>query len=235
MVYFLLGLAALLIGLVLLRGVARADVAALARGFRIAGGTVALGGSALLVFRGYLHYAVPLAMLGFWLLSRGAGPSWGGFPGGQPSTGQTTRVVTDHLEMELDHDTGELNGSVLKGTFAGRRVESMTPAEMAALWRDCRFADPQSASLIEAYLDRAYPDWREDMARGGGAGAGRAGAGQGMTRQEAYEILGLEPGAGAEQIRRAHRELMLKIHPDRGGSDYLAAKINEAKDVLLGR
>lgn len=233
MIYFLLGLGVLLIGLVALRGFARADVAALARGFRIVGGTVALGSSAVLVFRGYLHYAVPLAMLGFWLLSRGSGGSWGGFPGGQPSTGQTSRIVTDHLEMELDHDTGELNGRVLKGTFAGRRIESMTPAEMAALWRDCRFSDPQSASLIEAYLDRAHPDWREDMARGG-AGAGQ-GAGRGMTRQEACEILGVAPGASAEEIRRAHRELMLKMHPDRGGSDYLAAKINEAKEVLLRR
>ena len=231
MLYFLLGLAALLVALILLRGFARADVAVLVRGLRIVGGTAALGGAAILVFRGSLHYALPLAMLGSWLLW-GGGPSWAGFPGGgQPSGGQSSRVVTDHLEMELDHDTGELLGRVLKGAFAGRRIETMTPAEMARLWRDCRFADPQSASLIEAYLDRAHPHWREDMSRE----RAEPGRGASMTREEAYEILGLAPGASAEAIRRAHRELMLKIHPDRGGSDYLAAKINEAKDVLLGR
>jgi hypothetical protein len=232
MLYFVLGLIALVVVLILLRGFVRADVAVLARGLRIVGGTAALGGAAVLLFRGYMQYAVPLAMLGSWLLWGGGGPSWGGFPGGgQPTAGQTSRVVTDYLEMELDHDSGHLRGRVLKGSFAGRRIEAMTPAEMARLWRDCRFDDPQSASLIEAYLDRAHPDWREDMGRG----AGSAATGRGMTREEAYEILGLEPGASSEDIRRAHRELMLKIHPDRGGSDYLAAKINEAKDVLLGR
>jgi hypothetical protein len=232
MLYFVLGLVALLVALVLLRGFVRADVVAVARGLRIVGGTAALGGAAVLLLRGYMQYAVPLAMLGSWLLWGGGGPSWGGYPGGgQPSGGGTSRVVTDTLEMELDHDTGYLSGRVLKGAFAGRRIEAMTPAEVARLWRECRFDDPQSASLIEAYLDRAHPDWREEMARGGASAA----AGRGMTREEAYEILGLAPGASAEEIRRAHRELMLKIHPDRGGSDYLAAKINEAKDVLLGR
>jgi hypothetical protein len=232
MLYFLLGLIVLLLALVLLRGFMRADVAALVRGLRIVGGTAALGGAAVLVIRGSVHYAMALAMLGSWLLWGGGWPSWGGFPGGgRPSGGQTSRVITDHLEMELDHDTGALSGHVLKGTFAGRRIESMTPAEMAELWRDCRFADPQSASLIEAYLDRAHPSWREDMSRQ----RAESGAAQGMTRDEAYEILGLAPGASVDEIRRAHRELMLKIHPDRGGSDYLAAKINEAKDVLLGR
>jgi len=232
MLYFVLGLLALLVVIVLLRGFVRADVAMLARGLRIVGGTAALGGAAVLFLRGQMQYAVPLAMLGSWLLWGGGGSSWGSWPGGQPSTGQTSRVVTDYLEMELDHDTGALSGRVLKGTFAGRHIEAMSPAEVVQLWGECRFSDPKSASLIEAYLDRAYPDWREDMARAGGGDAGR---GRGMTREEALEVLGLAPGASEEEIRRAHRELMLKIHPDRGGSDYLAAKINEAKDVLLGR
>jgi hypothetical protein len=80
--------------------------------------------------------------------------------------GQTSRIETDHLQMELDHDTGRMRGRVLKGLFRGRNIESLGPADMALLWLDCRATDRQSAQLIEAYLDRAHPSWREDMARG---------------------------------------------------------------------
>ena len=126
---------------------------------------------------------------------------------------------------------GAVRGRVRKGIFVGRAVERMAPAELALLWQDCRFVDPQSARLIEAYLDRVHPTWQEDMARA----EAEPGAGGIMTRDEALEVLGLAPGASEEEIRRAHRELMLKMHPDRGGSSYLAAKINQAKDVLLAR
>jgi hypothetical protein len=233
MQYFLFGLAALALGLLLLQGFTRADVAVLARQLRVFTGTLALGGAAALVIRGMMSYALPLAMFGSWLLwGRGGAAPWGGSPGRpHKSPGQTSRVVTDHLEMELDHDTGTMRGRVLKGRFAGREIESIAPAEMVLLWQECRFADPQSAQLLEAYLDRAHPTWREDMARAQ-AEPGPAGI---MTREEAYEVLGLQPGASEEDIRRAHRDLMLKLHPDRGGSGYLAAKINQAKDVLLGK
>jgi len=233
MQYFLFGLAALALGLLLLQGFTRADVAILARQIRVFTGTLALGGAAALVIRGMMSYALPLAMFGSWLLwGRGGAPPWGGSPGRpQRSAGRTSRVVTDHLEMELDHDSGAMRGRVLKGRFAGREIQSMAPAEMALLWQECRFADPQSAQLIEAYLDRAHPAWREDMARDTAAPDPNGI----MSREEAFEVLGLEPGASEEEIRRAHRDLMLKLHPDRGGSSYLAAKINQAKDVLLGR
>jgi hypothetical protein len=105
---------------------------------------------------------------------------------------------------------------------------------MAHLWQDCRFSDPQSGQILEAYLDRMHPTWREDLERTEGVHAGAA-PGGGMTRRQALDILGLEEGASEQDIRRAHREMMLKLHPDRGGSSYLAAKINEAKEVLLGK
>lgn len=230
MAYLIFGFAALAIGLLAMRGFARANPAWMARRLSIGGGVAVLLLAGALFLRGLVPVAIPLAMLGSWLLW---GSTTGPFGGGnaRKSPGQTSRVATEHLEMELDHDTGEMRGRVLKGLFKDRDIESLSPADMALLWQDCRNDDPQSAQLIEAYLDQAYPTWREDMARGekdmSGGPDGR------MTLEEAFEILGLKPSAGEAEIRRAHRDLMLKLHPDRGGSTYLAAKINEAKDVAL--
>lgn len=232
MQFLLLGLVALLLFLLATRFYTIANPQVLARQLRIGAGVAALAGAGILVVRGLAGYAMTLAALGSWLLWGGGGATWGGFGGStQKSPGQTSRLVTEHLEVELDHDTGEIRGRVLKGRFAGRQLEQLAPIDMAHLWQDCRFADPQSAQVLEAYLDRAHPSWRDDLGRADGEPASGA-AGQ-MTREEALEVLGLEPGASEEDIRRAHRELMMRLHPDHGGSTFLAAKINEAKDVLL--
>lgn len=233
MQFFILGLAALVLGLIVLQAFTRANPAVMARQIRRGIGAVALAAAAVFLVRGLIHVAVPLGTLGWWLIW---GPNHllgGGLGSAAKSPSQSSRVVTDHLEMELDHDTGEMRGRVLRGMFRGRSIEGLKPAELALLWQDCRFSDAQSAQLIEAYLDRAYPAWREDMARGEAEMS--AGTDGRMTPEEAYRILGLTTNASADEIRRAHRELMLKLHPDRGGSTYLASKINEAKDVLLGR
>jgi hypothetical protein len=228
----LLGLVALVLLLVAMRAFTLANPQVLVRQLRIGAGVAVLAGAGFLVFRGLVGYAMSLAALGSWLLWGTGGLPWGGFPGGaQKSAGQTSRVVTDHLEVELDHDTGAITGQVRKGRFAQRELESLAPIEMAQLWQDCRFADPQSAQILEAYLDRVHPSWREDLSRAEGGDGGPA-SGK-MTREQALEVLGLEPGASADDIRRAHRELMMKVHPDHGGSTFLAAKLNEAKDVLL--
>jgi hypothetical protein len=227
MQYLLLGLAALLIFLLLTRAYTVADPKALVRRLRIVAGVAVLAGAGVLLFRGSAGYAMSLGALGVWLLWGAGTPPWGG---GQASPGRTSRVATEHIEVELDHDTGQIRGRVLKGFFAGRDLETLAPVEMAHLWQDCRFSDPQSAQVLEAYLDRAHPTWREDMARAEGEGGGPDGR---MTRAQALDILGLDEGASDEDIRRAHRDLMLRMHPDRGGSTFLAAKINEAKDVLL--
>jgi DnaJ-domain-containing protein 1 len=165
-----------------------------------------------------------------------------------PAGGQTAAVETDFLRMMLDQDTGTVSGTVLRGRFAGLRVEELGIGDLLALLRECRAEDEKGARLLEAYLDRVHPDWRDELAGGwsaeAGAGAGGArgsGAGSGgarttstdMTVEEAYAILGLSPGAETAQIREAHRRLMVKLHPDHGGSDYLATKINRARDVLL--
>ena len=227
MQFFLLGLLLLALVLIAVHGFMSANPRQLAAQLKLGGGVLALAGAGFLAIRSSIGFAAPLAMLGAWLI-------WGGR--GLPmrssrSNGQTSQVTTDYLEMELDHDTGEIRGVVTRGLFEGRRIETLKPEELALLWQDARADDPRSAQLIEVYLDRVHPSWREDMARGEREMRGPDGR---MSPAEAYEILGLRAGASKEEIRRAHRELIIKLHPDRGGSTYLASKINEAKEVLLG-
>jgi len=142
--------------------------------------------------------------------------------------GERSEVQTELLRMKLEHDTGAMTGTVRRGAFAGRALQDLDRAEMLALWQQCLAEDEQGARLLETYLDRFRPDWR----KGDGASAG-AGAGGTMTRDQAYAILDLKPGATPDEIRDAHRRLMMKLHPDHGGSTYLAAEINRAKDLLL--
>lgn len=157
---------------------------------------------------------------------------------GRPRPGQASEVETEFLRAWLDHDSGEMSGDVLKGMFAGRRLEGLSEDELLRLLGECAATDGQGAAILEAYLDRRMgPDWRDHTGseKSGGAGqSGRASPDGKMTRDEAFEILGLEPGASAEAVRDAHRRLIRKFHPDQAGSTYLAAKINQAKDLLLG-
>jgi DnaJ domain len=155
-----------------------------------------------------------------------------------PSAGQTSTVATAFLRMTLDHDTGRMEGTILRGRFAGMRLEELGPADLLVLLRECRAEDEEGARLLEAYLDRAHPEWRDELAgerAGGGSGGGTRSTSGDMSVDEAYAILGLAAGADAEAIKEAHRRLMVKLHPDHGGSDYLATKINRARDVLLHR
>jgi DnaJ domain len=155
-----------------------------------------------------------------------------------PAGGQTSTVTTAYLRMSLDHDTGSMTGTVLRGQFAGLRVEELGVGDLLALLRECRAEDEEGARLLEAYLDRLHPDWRDELAGGRNSSAGAKGGGTrpasgDVSVEEAYAILGVKPGATADQIKEAHRRLMVKLHPDHGGSDYLATKINRARDVLL--
>jgi hypothetical protein len=142
------------------------------------------------------------------------------------------------LVMELDHDTGAIDGEVLAPPWSGRRLSDLDEQELQKLLQECRAVPDQSATLLEAYLDHAYPDWRsgEGADAGAGAGAGGAPTGSGtMTPDEARAVLGVGRDASDADVRAAHRRLMKISHPDHGGTDYLATKINQAKDVLLGK
>ena len=135
MAYFILGLAALVLGLLALRSFARANPAVLSRRLTVGPGVTSLLGAGALFLRGFLPLAVPLAMFGSWLIWGTTSGPWGQGRW-RKSPGQTSRVVTDHLEMELDHDTGEMHGRVLKGLFAGRSIDSLSAADLALLWQD---------------------------------------------------------------------------------------------------
>ncbi len=143
-----------------------------------------------------------------------------------PTPGRSSDVETRYLRMELDHDSGVLKGTVIFGRHAGRTLDEMSLDELLDLLRECRVEDPRSAAILESYLDRVHGAARS-------AGAGEAPPGGAMTRDQALEILGLGPGATEREIREAHRRLLRANHPDRGGSTFIAAQINQAKDVLL--
>ena len=148
------------------------------------------------------------------------------------SPGQKSGVRTAAMEMVLDHDSGRMEGRCLKGRFASRELSTLMEGELFQLLDELRTHDPQGAVLVEAYLDRRVQGWRDRKTETRQKAKPRPRGGT-MTANEAYDVLGLKPGAKEEQIRAAHRRLMMKFHPDQGGSTYLAARINEAKEVLL--
>jgi hypothetical protein len=239
MAALLAGLAALIILVFGARLLASADPKKLALILRKSAGVALLLIAVFLIARGALPLAIPLAFFGLALLGMKMG-SWfgagGPFGSANKSPGQKSEVRTDALEMALDHDSGHMEGRVLKGRFTGRTLSSLSDEELLVLLEELRGSDEQGTVLIEAYLDRRAQGWREgpeDAARNEPRqphdGRGR------MAREEAYEVLGLAKGANEDEIRAAHRKLMMKLHPDQGGSTYLAARINEAKDILLGR
>ena len=214
-----------------IRHLARANPKQLASQLRKAGGVAAIIIAIILTIRGGAVIAAPVFLFGLGLLGLGhlAGIN---MPFSSPGAGQKSAVRTSMIEMELDHDTGHMDGMVLTGRFEGRQLSQMTIDDLLALYSQCRKADDQSARLLEAYLERAHPDWQDNIS-GKSAGSHATGPAAGMTHKEALMILGLDDSATRKQIIAAHRRLMKQFHPDTGGSDYLAARINQARALLL--
>lgn len=149
--------------------------------------------------------------------SRGPGP-------GGPSQSE---IKTRFLHIILVHDTGMMDGTVLEGTMQGSELSNLKLEQLLSLLDECR-VDGDSLNVLQAYLDREHEGWRAQGGERPGVASGN------LTKQQAYEVLGLTPKASREDIIAAHRKLIQKMHPDRGGSTYLAARINEAKDLLIG-
>jgi DnaJ domain len=149
----------------------------------------------------------------------------GGFS--SPGSGQRTEAHTAFVEAWIDHATGDVGGRIVKGRFAGRGLDSLADHDLLEFHAEC-VGDADSLRVLESYLDRRLGgDWRK-------AQSAPRGPRTDMTRDEALAILGLPSNATEEEIRAAHRRLILRVHPDAGGSADLAARINRAKDVLLG-
>jgi hypothetical protein len=199
---------------------------------KAAGGVGALGGAALLGLRGRIDLAVTLGIVGLSLLGwlPWSVPGFGSRT--QKSSGQVSRVRSAFIEMELHHDTGAMRGRILAGPYEGTELDALA---VAVLINCLGEIDEESRALLMAYLDRREPRWRDDAQDDAATRPSRASGSGKMTEEEAYQILGLKPGASAEEIGRAHRALMKKLHPDQGGSTYLATRVNEAKDVLSRR
>ena len=159
------------------------------------------------------------------MLGRAATAAAGGGP--RPGTSQVQGLV---LRMTLDHASGDLDGEVLSGPLAGRPLRSLSTDEMRALYAECSARCERSLRLLESWLDRYGGDWREHVDPAGQAAAAATGP---MTRAEALRVLGLDDDADAEAVQAAHRRLQARLHPDAGGTDHLAAMVNEARDVLV--
>jgi len=225
------GVLVLVLALWALNVISKVDPKIGARVLKLGGGLLALGFAVFLGLRGEIGIAIPLGAAGLGLLGwLPFGPA--GFSARtQKSSGKTSRVRSAYVEMELEHDSGDMRGHIVAGRHQGAALERLDVKTLVGLLNEI---DEESRALLMAYLDRRDPRWSEHAQ--GDAAAGRPAASSGkMTEQEAYQILGLEAGASANDITRAHRTLMKKLHPDQGGSTYLAARINEAKEILARR
>jgi hypothetical protein len=215
-----------------------ANPAMLASWVRKAGGVACLAVAAFTGLRGEIAVAIPIGLFGAGLLGwspggldrlglgggRGLGSLFGG--GASVSAGSRSRLI----ELQPDPRSGRLLGRFLAGPYAGRSLDDFEVPQLTVMMPAL---DRGSAALLESYLDSRFPAWRQHAQRDAAGRQRRAASSTEMTEEEAYQILGLQPGAGREDIGRAHRALMKKLHPDQGGSTYLAARVNEAKDTLL--
>ena len=200
----------------------------------MAGGLAACAVAGLLFLRGHSEIAIALIGLGAWIAGYGVAPQWlQRFKGGKPGAQRSAMI-----EIEIDPASGAMQGIVLAGQYEGRQLGELTPSECNALYQEVFAADQAGARLLEIYFDRRFPGWRQTSESDANAGRSQTahhrvtGA---MSEDEAYEVLGLGKGATRDEITSAHRALMKKLHPDHGGTTALAARVNEAKEILMRR
>jgi len=229
--YLLIGCLIAFVLWLALRALADASPKKIVAGAKIAGAGLGIAATIGLLLTGRLWSVLALGSTFAPALMR-----W--FKGWQIDRGGTTQtdaagdsqVETALLRMSLDLASGTMDGLVLQGAQRGRRLSELALAEILDLLATARIEDPDSAPLLEAYLDAHAPDWRggADTAPPPASGAGA------MGRAEAARLLGVAEDADEATVKAAHRRLMLKVHPDHGGTAELAARLNDAKKTLLG-
>lgn len=144
-----------------------------------------------------------------------------------PQSGNCSEVRTAVLNMVLDHDSEQLSGEVISGPFAGANLDALELGQLQTLLDYCQQQDKDSVKLLANYLQHRFGNSWQQAAPPQQDGN--------LTEDTAYAVLGLHTGASKDEIISAHRKMMQKVHPDRGGSDYLAAQINQAKDLLISK
>lgn len=224
MPWLFLGAILLVLLLLLINWASKADATSVRRVARYFGAFLLVVLAVFLAMRGLFGPAGAVALGALALASRKAIPFLGGT---SKSKAQQSQVDTPYLRVTLDHDSGTMEGVILAGRHAGQRLDELSREELGALYDELKSADPEGARLLDAYLARTFEgEWQEDGPRAEPEDGP-------MTREEAFEVLGLKPGATVADIKAAHHRLMKKFHPDQGGSTYFAMRINEAKDLLL--
>ena len=191
-----------------------------ARTRKLLGAVMIMAGIVLMPFRAFI-LAIPLVVVGLGLILQRA-PSQG-----QNTKTRSSQVRSTHLEMTLDHQTGKIDGRILTGRYKGRRLSGLTLDELLGCHTEVA-EDGDTVRLLETFLDKTHPDWRAH------AEEKVSESSDPLSRQEAYRVLGLEVGAGREEIREAYNRLIKRVHPDQGGAAALTAQITEARDKLLG-
>jgi hypothetical protein len=237
LIYSLIGLGLLGGFLLFARWYSRVDARTLLKVAKRIGIGLLAAAALLLIVTGRFGLALAAGafLLPWAVRTFGGAGAYAGAAGAAPAGGGNSSIRNRFLHMRLDHASGELDGEIVSGADAGRMLSDMDEASLITLLAGYRLEDPQSAQLLEAYLDRSFPDWRQHAASQGEQAKAGSQEPAAMSKEDALRILGLEAGASEAEIKAAYHRLISSLHPDRGGSDYLAAQVNRARDVLLGR
>ncbi|SRR5690606_13837548 len=230
---FILGVTLLVALIIGSQALANAEPAKILKGLRIGAVIVCSVAAGFFILTGRFSYAPPFVLAALFFLRNK--PL---FSSRQPSEGQTSDVRTRYLAARLDHDSGEMDATILEGQFEGRRLSALSRAEIGAFLREVQDDEPTIA-IVESFISRKFGEEfdaaGEETRENSHSRQQSHSSPGGMTRAEAFAILELDESASVADIKAAHRRLMKKFHPDHNGSDYMAAKLNQAKDFLLKR
>ncbi|MGD8326502.1 MAG: hypothetical protein PVF65_06275 [Sphingomonadales bacterium] len=238
MVYLIAGIVLLLLVYYFLDWLKSADPSDVRRSLTSMGIVALVLIALILVFTGRVVAAWPFLLGAFGLYMR-LKQAWGlasFFKQGLGHSSQKDRVSvvrSSHIKMTLNHENAQLNGKVLKGLFAGKKLSDMDQVQLLNKHEELMHEDQDGLRLLENYLDKAFPNWR--MSYRQNEQRNEANGPDKMDEAQALDILGLKAGAKKDEVRAAHKRLMKQLHPDSGGSTYLASKINEARDFLLSK